>query len=66
LDTLTHYVPGYFIKYHTNGFNFYLLLISSIGREFNETRKDCPQMRTVGYKGCESRLCTKWRWFTFG
>jgi len=23
--------------------------INSIGKEFNWTRKDCPQMRTVGY-----------------
>ena len=24
--------------------------VNSIGREFNWTRKHCPQMRTVGYK----------------
>ena len=24
--------------------------VNTIGREFNWTRKDCPQMRTLGYK----------------
>ena len=25
--------------------------VNIIGREYNWTRKDCPQMRTVGYNG---------------
>jgi len=36
--------------------------VNSIGREFNWTRKDCPQMRTVGYNGLRAykyRMCYK-------
>ena len=29
--------------------------VNTIGREFNWTRKDCPQMGTVGYNGLSIR-----------
>ena len=48
---LTHYVTGYFIKIHKLGPIVIYYHVNTIGREYNWTRKDCPQMGTVGYKG---------------
>ena len=39
------------IYYHAN----------TIGREYNWTRKDCPEMRTVGYNGLTNELQTAMR-----
>ena len=46
---LTHYVPGYFNKIHKMGPIVIYYHVNTIGREYNWTHKDCPQMRTVGY-----------------
>ena len=51
LNYLTHYVPGYFIKIHKMGPIVIYYHVNTIGREYNWTRMDCPQMGTVGYNG---------------
>ena len=48
---LTHYIPGYFIQIPKMGSIVNHYHVNIIGREYNWTSKDCPQMRTVGYDG---------------
>ena len=65
---LTHYVPGYFINIHKMGPIVIYYHVNTIGREFIWTRKDCSQMRTVGYNGLMefTFVCNlkDWQWET--